>query len=269
MKSDNKKNRKAPKSSGISFKGTILITVCITLAFALLIYVMYIFDFITFIDLADKMNNNMHFTNILSDDEVLYENLAEKTQIDNFQLMYEITPEELTLILSACNPYDSYTISSNITNQSSDTEITVRIRATKDLDVYDIKKYTGDVLFESIISNGEQIEVKDEIRGRSVKYAKSDLFSFESLCSIPSIDTVSDICNGIINGEANVIDYNISLVSDGEYNLYKAVFTYPDILQREEYYISLDTEMIVKLDSYIGDQLYYSYSLVDFEKTTH
>ena len=65
---------------------------------------------------------------------------------------------------------------------------------------------------------------------------------------------------------ADVVEYDVSLISDGEQNLYKAVFTYPDILQREEYYISLDSEMIVRLDSYIDNELYYSYTLLEFEE---
>ncbi len=266
MNSDNKKSRKAPKGSEISFKGTILITVCITLAFALLIYVMYIFDLITFIDLADTLEKNKASHDLSTDDEVLYDNLVSKAQMDSFQLLYELDPSDLTVILSKCKPRDNYFLISEISNYTTEAYKTIRIEATKNNDVFDIKKFNDGTLFESIVSSGNIVEVTDELRDRSAKQVQTDELIFEVLCSMPSIKTITDVCNDIISGSTDVVEYDISLISDGEHNLYKATFTYPDILQREEYYVSLDSEMIVKLDSYINNELYYSYTLLEFKE---
>lgn len=263
--SNDKKEKSKVSLAFSGFRGTLFITLIIALAFALLIYVMYIFDFVAFVDFGEIFGENSKKNETLPKSELLFENINEINS-DSYSLLYELTIDELTLILSEAVPSHSYKATSVVTNYSEDNVNEVTIVANKNMSKYEISKYNDDLIFESITSDGTTVTVKDELRNRSAKYPYDEKFSFESMCQIPDTYSVIEICNSIKDESTPVINYNLSLVNVDNQNLYKAEFVYPDLLQREEYLINIDNNMIVSLNSYFDDELYYSYSLLSYEE---
>lgn len=257
--------RKAPKSVSNGMTGTILITLLITLLFAALIYGMYVLNIISFFDVSDFFSGKENNSSLIENSDDLYDSLNDVGPSDEYKFLYEVTPDELTAILSSFVDTTSYSISAEVVNYSGSTNMLTRIQAERDGNVFDIRKYIGAELTESIKSDGAIVTVIDEIRGRSAKHTYSESFSFESMCAMPSLVDLTSICAEVLNEENDkVIDYDICLVSSGDKSFYKAVFTYPDIMQREEYYVSPDTQMIVNAYSYLNDSLYYRYSLLNY-----
>lgn len=264
--SNDKKEKSKVSLAFSGFRGTLFITLIIAFAFALLIYFMYIFDFVAFIDFSKIFGEKEKINDTLPKNELLYENINEANN-DSYTLLYELTIDELTLILSEAIPNSHYKLTSLVSNYSDDNTSEVKITASKEKNKFDISKYKNDEIYESIISDGTTVTVRDELRNRSEKYPFDEKFSFESLCQMPSVDSVIEICNKV-NGESSpVINYDLSLVYVNNQNLYKAEFVYPDLLQKEVYLINIDNNMIVSLNSYFDDVLYYSYSLIEYENT--
>ena len=260
-----KDKRKAPKSVSNGMTGTILITLLITLLFAALIYGMYVLNIISFFDVSDFFSGKENNSSLIENSDDLYDSLNIVAPSDEYKFLYEVTPDELTVILSSFEDKTHYSISAEIVNYSSSKSMLTRIQAERDGDVFDIIKYVGSELTESIQSDGAVVTVTDETRGRSAKHKFIESFGFEPMCAIPSLSDLTAICDKVFSEESDdVIDYDISLVSSGDQSFYKAVFTYPDIMQREEYYVSPDTQMIVNAYSYLNDSLYYRYSLLDY-----
>ena len=245
--------------------GTILITVIITLLFALIIYLMYVFNIVSVLDLTEYFANKGAENSLLQGDDNLYDDLVSDVEFKNYDLIYKMTPEELTSILSEFKEKDRYSIVAQTVNYSLVDSKTTRVEAKLDGKAFEIRKYLADKLIESTVSDGEYVTVTDSVRNRTSKHKYTHEFDFEALCAIPYLSPLTDICKDILDkGEDAVTEYDISFVSGDNGGMYKAVFTYPDINQREEYYVSAESGMIVSLYSYFGDNLYYRYSLVDY-----
>ncbi|MBQ7821381.1 MAG: hypothetical protein IJ391_03770 [Clostridia bacterium] len=258
-----KSQKRHPAGGGMT--GTIIITVLITLLFAAMIYVMYVFNIVSVFDLSEYFSDKTDNSSLLDDNGDLYDDMLAVGDYNDYQLIYKVTPEELTAILAEFKTDTSFTLDAEIVNYNSNQSLVTRIGATRDGDTFEIKKYVDGELSETTVSDGETVTVTDEIRNRSARHTAGESFDFEALCSIPSTDDLSSICKDILDqGDSTVTEYDISLVSSDDQSLYKVVFTYPDISQREEYYISPETEMIVNAFSYFGDSLYYRYSLTRY-----
>lgn len=260
------KNKKRHPARG-GMTGTVVITVIITLLFALIIYLMYFFNIVSVLDLSEYLLDNGSDNSLLQGKDNLYDDLLSDTDFENYDMIYKMTPEELTSILSEFKEKEHYSIIAQTVNYSLADSKTTRLEAKRDGESFEINKYTADKLIETTISDGDYVNVTDIVRNRSSKHKYTSEFGFEALCSIPSLTPLTDICKDIIDkGEDSVTEYDISFVSSESGGLYKAVFTYTDINQREEYYVSPDSGMIVSLYSYLGDNLYYRYSLLEFNE---
>ena len=259
-----KRQKRHPARGGMT--ATILITLLITLLFVGIIYVMYVFDIVSVFDLTGYLSDKDDNASVIKGSDNLYDELLPDYQSLEYDLLYKITPEELTSILSEFKTDDKYSVISETVNYGFGDQRITRVNASRDGDSFEIAKYSGGKLFESIRSDGEYVTVTDEVRDRSVKHKSDDPYEFEALCMMPSLEDLTEICRDILDGdEIGVTDYDISLVSSGNSSLYKAVFTYPDISQREEYFLSPESEMIVALYSYFGDNAYYKYTLLDYK----
>ena len=264
MNNNDKSKKRHPASGGMT--ATVLITVIITLLFALAIYLMYVFNIVSVLDLSEYFADNAD-NSLLQGKDNLYEDLLSDSEFENYDLIYKITPEELTSVLAEFEPKDNYSITVQTVNYSLVDSKTTKVEAKLNGKSFEINKYSADKLVETTVSDGEYVSITDTVRNRMSKHKYSETFDFESLCGIPSLTPLTDICKEVLDREADsVAEYDISFVSGDNGGLYKAVFTYTDVNQREEYYVSPDIGMIVSLYSYLGDNLYYRYSLTDFSE---
>lgn len=260
---DNEKNGVRRKRS--PFSSTILATISITAVFAVLIYCMYLFNIVSIFDIPAFLSRGNEDRPTLENSDAFYDGLLTQDSITSLKEIYKVTPQELTAMIADFEPLDNFTIDAQIVSYSSAVTSITDIRAEKNGDSFNVKKYTGGVLSESIVSDGTDVTYTDEIRRRTRKHMLGDGFDFCSVCRIPSLSELIKVCNEADSEDSSVIDYDISLVSSDNKSYYKVVFTYPDVMQREEYYVSPETHMIINAYSYLGDSLYYRYSVNSYK----
>lgn len=265
MKKKNDSEKRSVKRKRSPFSSTILTTIAITAVFAVLIYGMYLFNIVSIFDIPSFLSRENEKRPTLENSDAFYDGLLTQDSITSLKEIYKITPQELTAMIADFEPIDSFTIDAQVVSYSSAVTSTTDIRAEKKGDSFNVKKYIGGVLSESIVSDGNDIAYTDELRHRSRKQSLGDGFDFESVCRIPSLSELIKICASCESEDADVVDYDISLVSSDNKSYYKVIFTYPDIMQREEYYISPETHMIINAYSYLGDSLYYRYSVNSYK----
>lgn len=195
-----------------------------------------------------------------------YNQLLSENKYESYEVLYKLTPEELTDILSAFTIPEKFSMTTETVNYSAGkTQITTNV-ILYDRDEYSLNRYESGKLIESITCDNNEITFKDELRARSNVFPKSDEFTFEKCCSIPALSELTRICTEILSSSEKLLEYDISLVAGEEDCLYRVVFTYPDINQKEEYYVSEEKSMIVGNYSYINGNLYYRYLVTDFKE---
>ena len=264
MNKDNKKG-KFPLPSFNGFWGTLLMTFLITVAFGLLIYGMYLTDIISLIDISSIFESKNAGKNSIDSNDRIYEALKTEDDTETYKFLYDITPEELTTILSGYKLNDNYSFRAETVNYGTGKNREISLRVTKSKDSFKVTKSEKGNVFETVSLENGVVTVTDNIRNRFSKYNGYPDFSFESVCGMPSLSQITDICSKIIDGDTeSVTDYEISLVSDSSKTLYHVVFTYPDLSQKEEYYISSESGMIESAYTYFSDRLFYRYSLTDY-----
>lgn len=259
-----KNNDQKSKSKTRGKKSTIGAVLVIAALFSVLIYLTYAFNVVSLFDISSMVKNNNKNNLPFDESDQFYDDLLDESELKGFETIYKVTPDELTAVISSFKTCDKYELEAQIISYGSAATRVVNVNATRDGDVFKVDKYVDNTYSESIVSDGDYITYTDKLRSRSTKHSLGDGFDFESCCNIPSISDLKEICKSVLNGDDTVIDYEISLVSSENKSFYMAVFTYPDIMQREEYYISVETEMIVNAYSYINDNLYYRYSLTSY-----
>lgn len=261
MKQHNDAKKSASRKSGLPKK--IIKLLLFVLFFVFVLGAMYFVNNFSISNFTDFFSVDETVNPVENADDY-YNYLHAGNKYEEYNIVHRLTPEELTLILSELTLAEEFELTAVTTNHFENTKTVERSVISFDGGVYDIKRFDNELLIESITCNGNEITFKDELRNRQTVYPSTENFSFEETCSLPSLDALTEICNKIINGESPTVDYNISLISSEEGSLYKVVFAYPDINQREEYYVSYDNRIIVGLLSYIGDVLYYEYEVTDF-----
>lgn len=226
--------------------------------------------------LAMHYVNNMSLSSITSlfDDENdlavdnrddIYNNLSNDDKYSDYSLVHHVTPEELTLIISEFTSPSSFEMSVKKSYYSSDNVLTTTGVFKYDSPDFSMNIYDGDILTSSVTGNGADIVYTDEIRERSRVYKQTENFSYEEACELPSLKYLTDKCAEIMSGEETDYTYDISLIAKDDKGYYKVVFVYPDIDQREEYYVSAENEMIAAVYSFIGDRFIYSIDITDYK----
>ena len=239
--------------------GTILMTLLITVAFGVLIYGMYVTDFISVIDFSAVISNKNTEDDKINND-VVYDIL--KDESDLYEFVYETTPDELTEILSDFVQPEVYSFKATVVKSATGDVDTVNISGNKTEDVYIIEKSRNGNAFEKIeLDNAGDITVTDINRNISAKHKSTDGIGFEEQCGIPSVEGIAAVCGSIADKTANVGEYTVSLVSRDNASYYYVSFVYTDIEQREEFYVSSDKGVICDAYTYINGTLVYRYHL--------
>lgn len=261
MKNKSDKNKSASRRFGLLKKiiKYVLILALIALALLLIQYV-----------------NNMSLNSITSifegEDEItvdnrddIYNSLSSADRYSDYSLVHHVTPEELTLIISEFTLPTGFEMTVTKSYYSAQSEQTRTGIFKYNSPEFSMMNYDGDILVSSVTGDGSDIVYTDELRERSQIYKQTDNFSYEEACELPSLRYLTDKCDEIINGVLSDYTYEISLVAKDDESLYKVVFEYSDIEQREEYYINAETEMITAVYSYIEDKLIYSIDITDYK----
>ncbi len=260
-----KKAKDNNKSSSTVFSGiwgTVLMTLLITIAFGILIYGMYITDFISVIDFSAVIANKKEEGNVVNND-VVYDIL--KNESDLYEFVYESTPGELTDIISGFVSPEEYTFKSTVVSSGQLSTDLVELSAVRSKDGYAIEKRRDGILFETVkLDNDGYITVTDELRDRFATHVNGDGIEFEAQCGIPSLNDLAGLCRDIINNNSDVDQYTVSLVSKDGIPYYYVSFVYNDIIQKEEFYLSTENCMITDAYTYIGDTLVYRYHLDEY-----
>ena len=260
-----KKTKANSKSSATVFGGiwgTVLMTLLISIAFGILIYGMYITDFISVIDFSAVIANKREEGNKINHD-VVYDVL--KNESDSYEFVYESTPSDLTDIISEFVSPAEYSFKSTVFNIGATTTDTIQLYAVHSDDGYKIEKSRTGVLFETVLlDNDGYITVTDEIRGRQAKHKNGEGIGFEEQCGIPSVEDLADVCRDIINNDSDVDQFIVSLVSKDGIPYYYVSFVYNDIIQKDEFYLSTETGMITEAYTYINETLVYRYHLDEY-----
>ncbi len=255
-------NKKPPSTPFSGIWGTVLIIFLITVAFGILIYGMFITDFISVIDFSSFIANNREDDDQVNFDHV-YDGLLNGTE--EYQFVYASTPEELTDIIAGFSLPEKYEFKATIVTVGSEGLDTVKLSASCDNGTYIIEKSRDDTPFEKIELDAEgYVTVTDVTRNRSAKHKSSNNITFEGQCGIPSLSDVSDICNAILSNTESVSEYSVSLVSRESKSYYSVSVSYDDINQRDEYYLSTSTCLIEDAFTFIDGTLIYRYHLDEY-----
>lgn len=257
-----KDNKKSPSTVFSGIWGTILMMLLITVAFGILIYGMYITDFISVIDFSAVIANNNRDDNRVNND-LVYETLRDAA--DSYQFVYASTPEELTDIIADLSLPYNFNMKATVSTLGADGFESVDIAATHSLETYVIDKSRDGTVFEKIeLSSNGYVTVTDVARNSSAKHKNSKEITFESQCGIPSLNDVSDLCESILDGSVDVSEHSVSLVSKDNVSYYCVTVTYDDINQRDEYYLSTNSSLIEEAYTYVNDTIVYAYRLNEF-----
>lgn len=260
-----KKTKANSKSSATVFGGiwgTVLMTLLITIVFGILIYGMYITDFISVIDFSAVIASKREEGDQINND-VVYDVL--KNESDSYEFVYEVTPSDLTDIISEFASPDEYSFKSTVYNSGSAETDVIELNAMFSKDGYKIEKSRSGILFETVFLDNEgYITVTDEIRDRQAKHKNGEGIKFEAQCGIPSVEDLADVCRDIVNSDSDVDQFTVLLVSKDGIPYYYVSFVYNDIIQKEEFYLSTETGMISEAYTYINETLVYRYHLDEY-----
>lgn len=255
-------NKKSPKTTFNGVWGTVLMMFLITVAFGILIYGMYITDFISVIDFSAVIANKNDDKNKTGND-LVFESL--KDHSEEYEFVYASTPEELTDIIAGFTLPENYSIKATTVTIGESGFDNLKISATHGKDTYVIEKSREGTAFERTeLSTDGYVTVTDLERNSSAKHKNSDTITFEGQCGIPSLNDVSKLCLSIINGESEVSECSVSLVSRNSSAYYCVSVYYDDIKQRDDYYISTVSCLIEDAFTYIDGTLIYRYHLDEY-----
>lgn len=257
-----KENKKSPSSAFSGIWGTVLMMFLITVAFGILIYGMYITDFISIIDFSSFIASNREEGNLVNNDPV-YDTLMSGAK--EYEFVYASTPEELTDIIAGFALPEKYSFKATAVTVGSVGLDNVKLSASRDKDTYVIEKSREGTMFEKIeLGSDGYVTVTDVERNRSAKHKSSENITFEGQCGIPSLTDVSDICYSILNNTTDASEYSVALVSREGSSYYCVSVYFDDIKQLDEYYLSTDTCLIEEAYTYIDGTLIYRYHLDEY-----
>ncbi len=233
----------------------------------LLVCLVLVFNYISKTFLAQITNrfSSDNGSDVADTADNSYMDLSESDRYKDYSIVYTLTADEMTSIISDMAIPKHFNVKSETVNYSLSTPLITTSLIAYDNGNFSLNRYQSGILTESIKCNQNEITFTDELKNRSNSYPVSENFTFEQTCSIPSLAYLSEICTEVLNTDTPTVDYDITLVTGEKESLYKIVFIYPDINQKEEYYVSAESNMIVANYTYLGDDIYYRYLVSELE----
>lgn len=263
---DKIKKRPAKKQGG--FFGMLAATLLIAVAFGAIIYGMYYLNIMNIFEVFDKNTNQTD--NLPESPDI--DNLLEQYEKPEYRLIYSVTPEELLTVIASLSVPDAYTLSAETVDFGGESRVT-KLTAEKKGEKFNIARTSYDAdgaerLSESIVCDGETITVKNNNDLKSMVYSVNDRFDFESYCRIPSLAELTALCSRLTEAENDDgTKCEVSLVTSESGSFYKVVVEYDLPEQKDEYYLSLDTGILMSAFTYVGDKLVYRFIISDFAIT--
>lgn len=150
----------------------------------------------------------------------------------------------------------------------------------RDGDKYNVKTAEGDVLLETIICDGENILIIDEVTGKSSRFAKNEDVKIEGLAALPIHSDVIALAEEYRTAEdkkdATLSKCTYSLIRGKGSNMLNLNMTYRDSNVSERYYYYLDYGLIYHCEtivsaakpvtSYSMTTTFFSEDITDFVK---
>lgn len=148
---------------------------------------------------------------------------------------------------------------------SEGAETTRLYRAVKYKDKYRVDIYSEDCLLETVICSGTLVTVTDAATNKKETFPYNSSFDFFTVADrvsvIDIINTVSNIRSGTVYESVfgSIRSYSISINKSLSSNIAKITFTYTDTPERrDEFFLNIDSGILVSAETYIGGQLRYS-----------
>ncbi len=165
--------------------------------------------------------------------------IPDPTSVDLASLLYEM-PE-----------HPRYTLVNYTLLKSGDSSLLCMNRVWRDGEKYRVETYSGDGAQKLItaICDGEVVSISDHRYNTTARYPAGGDFTLSSQAGMPDIE--------FTRGE-NAPELEIALIRSAKDNLYRCVFDYEELGQREELYISIEYGIVMRAESYVGEDLVYT-----------
>lgn len=188
----------------------------------------------------------------LSDDEEAVI-LALKGENDHLETVMIPDPSTLNLasLLFDMPECSTYTLV-NYTVLKSDTDYLMRMnKVWRDGEKYRVETYSADgkQRLTTAICDGINVSITDHLYNTTALYPAGGGFTLSSQAGMPDIE--------LTRGE-DAPEIEVSLVRSAQANLYYCVFDYEQLGQREELYFSIEYGIVLRAESYVGDDVVYT-----------
>ncbi|MBQ4574314.1 MAG: hypothetical protein IJA85_03875 [Clostridia bacterium] len=158
---------------------------------------------------------------------------------------------DLASLLFDLPEHPTYTLV-NYTILKSDDSFMMRMnKVWRDGEKYRVETYSADGAQRLVtaICDGETVSITDHLYDTTARYPAGGEFTLSSQAGMPDIE--------LTRGEG-APELEVSLVRSANDNLYYCVFDYEQPEQREELYISIEYGIVVRAETYVGENVVYT-----------
>lgn len=247
----------------LSIISIIVVAVLIFAVFEVILYNNGLIEIPRFITKLLHLDNEI--TEIIpGDDGEIYEALKNNKSTDKVYLSRFITPEDIIEFFKNSSHANEYTLYNTVTYKSEEKTLFYKNKIWRQDNNYRIEQYdeTGS-LSKLIICDGSEISITSygtENIKRTRIYNVNENFTLESEAGIPSLSSIKTLLES-----SDITEPDIALLRTSDNSFYSVSFGYSDLTQREEYFISLETSIIMRVEIYENGHSVYSVATDFFE----
>lgn len=257
-------NKKKPLKERLSALRALLLIAAVVFAALLAVVGLYTLGSMNPVENGEE--NNPSYDVFDSFDKLSY--LFEEGKVSEPE---NVTLKKLTLeeAFAGYKPRAAYYQEGTVARINGATRTTQKKQILRDGNRCNIKTFEGGNLIETIVCDGKNILVRNEITGMESRLSLSEAFTPFELASIPDHDKISELYEDFLAAKSDKkkseVDIDLFLLRALDMNMLLINISYNDTGVTEKYYYYLDYGTVYLCDTSVDGKTTYSFTTNSFE----